>query len=109
MKIRNIPVIPQLRAAWERDWINDPEALGYTFEQSPVSFFEDGEFVGYGERPSGTIQTEAPGDDWLTLGLTLSTYLGREQQWNVALNYEGEFFRSNYSEHFGSIRVGFSF
>lgn len=109
VKFGNVPVIPQIRATWERDWENDPEAIGYTFETSPISIFEGDEFVGFGDRPSGTIQNEAPGQDWLSLGATLSAYFGKEQQWNVALNYETQVFRRDYSEHYGSLRVGFSF
>ncbi|MEM1293944.1 MAG: autotransporter outer membrane beta-barrel domain-containing protein [Verrucomicrobiota bacterium] len=107
--VGNVPVIPQIRATWERDWENDPEAIGYTFETSPISIFEGDEFVGFGDRPSGEIPIEAPGQDWLSLGATLSVYLGKEQRWNVALNYETQVFRRDYSEHFGSLRVGFSF
>ncbi|MEO0444687.1 MAG: autotransporter outer membrane beta-barrel domain-containing protein, partial [Verrucomicrobiota bacterium] len=98
--------VPTFEAAWQKDWLRESESLDYSFQSSPVTILQNGQVAGAGQVPSGSLVREAPGEDSLSLRAALTSLFGSRDQWNLTFGYQGQFGRSNYSEHFGSVRLG---
>ena len=107
----NLTIVPQVRASWEHEYLDDTEVVGAELINSP--FFQST------INQSGTVitrlpgnfratqETEALGTDWLAAGAGVTVLIG--DRVSVTLDYEGEFFRADSASHYGSVRASYSF
>ena len=100
----------QLRAGWEHEHLLDKSHTDFRFETSPISVFDPatGETT-EGEEVRGRTQHSTPQDDYATVGLHLTQLLGHEERLILRAGYQTQLFRSDFSEHYGYVRLGFQF
>ena len=100
----------QLKAGWAHEHLLDESDTGFAFETSPVSVFDPATGrTTSGPAARGSSHNPTPQNDYATIGLNLTTHLGDEERWTLSTGYETQLFRDNFSEHYGYIRMGFSF
>jgi hypothetical protein len=99
---KGIRVVPQVRAAWEHEYMDDAEDISVRLLTSPVTIV-DGSGASEGEPFSAALRTATLEEDYLSAGAgVLVEVSGRVQ---ILLDYEGHFFRGDSSLHMAAIRV----
>ena len=88
----------------------DESHTDFRFETSPISVFDPatGETTA-GEDVSGRTQHFTPQNDYAVIGLHLTQLLGQEERWVMRTGCQTQLFRSDFSEHYGYVRLGFQF
>ena len=100
----------QLRAGWASEHLLDESNTEFQFETSPISVFDPATGKSTpGPDVRGQSHNPTPQDDYATVGLHLTSFLGAMERWNLSLGYQTQLFRSNYSEHYGYARAGYAF
>lgn len=94
-------VTPQVRIAWEREH-ESARNVSASLRQSPFYQARGGTVIGSTGGLASTISQAQSGRDYLSAGAGLRVIV--DNTWTVSLDYEGQFFRSNSSAHFGGIR-----
>ena len=102
-----ITIVPQVRAAWEHEYLDDADMVSAELVNSP--FFRTTS-TGV-ERLPGNLRanqtTESLGTDYLAAGAGVAILVG--DNLSFTLDYEGEFFRADSASHYASLRASFRF
>nr|WP_294223916.1 autotransporter outer membrane beta-barrel domain-containing protein [Prosthecobacter sp.] len=85
-------ITPQLRLSYERQNIEDNNATTVSVINAPFST---------------TGGNQAPGQDYLVLGLGVSLMF--DERFSMMLTYQGQFFRHDMQAHFGGLRFSYRF
>lgn len=101
------PMTLRFDAGWRHEFFDDPRGVDFTFETSPVSVLRGDQFVGEGDNVRGEFRTAEPGSDYLGVGAGMVGNIGR--QGTLALGYQGQLLRDNFSEHYFAMQVGYRF
>ncbi len=99
---KGVRVVPQVRAAWEHEYMDDTEDISVRLLTSPVTVV-DGSGVREGEPFSASLRTATLDEDYLSAGAGVMVEVSGRVQ--VLLDYEGHFFRGDSSLHMAAIRV----
>lgn len=102
MRVKGARIVPQLRAAWEHEYMDDEKDVTVRLQRSPVTIIE-GRTVREGEPFSTTLRSATLEDDYLSLGAGVRVELGRGV--SVMLDYEGHFFRGDSTLHMAAAKV----
>jgi uncharacterized protein YhjY with autotransporter beta-barrel domain len=97
-------ITPQVRAAWEHEFLNENEFIKVSLVNSPYRWLAGGS-----SRPNYSVsaRTTSPDEDYLNVGGGVLIEFGPE--FSIILNYEGHVFRSDSVEHFASIVMSLEF
>jgi outer membrane lipase/esterase len=97
-------ITPQVRAAWERENLDENEWIRVSLVNSPYHWIAGGSI-----RPDYSVsaRTTSPDNDYLNVGGGFLIEIGPDF-W-IVLDYQGHVFRSNSVEHFASISMGLRF
>lgn len=100
----------QLRASWNSEHLLSESRTEYQFETSPISIFDPatGRSTA-GPDVRGSADNPTPQDDYAVVGLHLTQLLGAEERWTFHAGYQTQLFRSDFSEHYGYVRLGSQF
>jgi hypothetical protein len=101
----SVKITPQLRASWKHQFMNDGDEVGVGLVDSPFIRVRGDDVSRHGSYQT-SAETQAPGEDYASLGAGVAVGLG---DWSVILDYEGEYFREDSSAHYASLRVGLKF
>ncbi len=100
----------QLRAGWNHEHLLDESQTEIQFETSPISVFDPATgTTTAGPDVSGRSHNPTPQNDYMSVGLHLTQFLGAKQRWVLRTGYQTQLFRSDFSEHYGYMRAGFRF
>lgn len=99
-------ITPQVRASWDRENLDDSEAVAVELIHSPFTIIR-GARVKSGGKFSASEATRQPGQDYLNIGAGLSAQFGERA--SVVLDYETHLLQDGASVHVGSIRIAFAF
>ncbi|NOX99842.1 MAG: autotransporter outer membrane beta-barrel domain-containing protein [Verrucomicrobia bacterium] len=97
-------LVSQVHLTWEHEYLPENGAVGVSLQTSPFALV-----TGDNIRRVGGFSTESdgaqPGTDWMSVGCGLRFEL--RQGFAILTDYEGAFFRSNATQHFGSLKVSY--
>lgn len=103
----NITIVPQVRAAWEHEYLDDADIVSAELVNSP--FFVTTPTGA--DRLPGNFRagqaTETLGTDYLAAGAGVAILVG--ENLSFTLDYEGEFFRADSAAHYASVRASIRF
>ena len=100
----------QLRAGWEHEHLLDESNTEFQFETSPISTLDPATgSITEGPPVFGAGHNPTPQNDYATIGLHLTQLLGAQERWVLRSGYQTQLFRSDFSEHYGYLRLGFQF
>jgi uncharacterized protein YhjY with autotransporter beta-barrel domain len=106
IEVGSVDFIPQLRAFWERENLDDPDEATATLANSPTTIVtSSGSRKGKGFTAHGS--EERPDSDYITLGAGLRIRIA--DKYGVVLDYEGQFGREQETAHFGSVKFDMPF
>ena len=57
----------------------------------------------------GAGHNPTPQNDYMSLGLHLMQLLGEQERWILQSGYQTQLFRSDFTEHYGYLRLGLQF
>lgn len=103
MTVKGVKIVPQLRAGWEHEYLDDSEEVRLGLVESPITIIE-GNKVTKGADFSATLDTVPLQEDYLAAGA--GVWVGFAKRWSVVLDYEGHYFRGDSNAHYASLRVG---
>tara|TARA_R110002096_G_scaffold42144_20_gene113806 strand:+ start:648 stop:2402 length:1755 start_codon:yes stop_codon:yes gene_type:complete len=100
----------QLRAGWNHEHLLDESNTEYQFETSPITTFDPATgSVTEGPAVFGAGHNPTPQNDYMSLGLHLMQLLGEQERWILQSGYQTQLFRSDFTEHYGYLRLGLQF
>ncbi len=101
-KVSGVKVVPQIRAAWEHEYLDDVKDITVGLLRSPVTIIEGGT-IRSGDPFSTTLRSATLEEDYLSAGAGVRVELGRGV--SVLLDYEGHFFRGDSTLHMAAAKV----
>ena len=100
----------QLRAGWNREHLNSESNTEFEFETSPITIFDPATGSSReGPTVRGQSHNATPQNDYMSLGLHLTHYLGEQERVQLNAGYQTQVFRDDFSEHYGYVKIGISF
>lgn len=101
-----VSLIPQVRASWDRENLDDPdEATGYLVTSPTTIITASGSRKGENFDVNGS--QERPDTDYLSIGAALRVSIGKAL--GFIIDYEGQFLREDETAHFASIKFDVPF
>ena len=97
-------IVSQVHLAWEHEFMPENGTVGAGLQTSPFSAVTGGSvrrFGGFSSESDGAH----PGTDWMSAGAGLRFTM--DNGWSLMTDYQGAFFRSNASQHYASVKVGY--
>jgi hypothetical protein len=102
IKPSGIRVVPQIRVAWEHEYLDDTEDITASLLTSPITII-NGSQVTEGAPYSTTLETATLEEDYLSAGAGVLIEVGNSVQ--ILLDYEGHFFRGDSDLHMAAARI----
>jgi len=104
--VANVPVVARFQTAWHHEFFDQARETEFTFDTSPTSVYQGGQFLRQGANMSGLYRIGAPGSDFISAGAGLTANVG----WlRASVDYEGELLREDLLEHYFAIQLGTEF
>lgn len=97
-------IVSQVHLAWEHEFMPENGTVGASLQTSPFSAVTGGSvrrFGGFSSESDGAH----PGTDWMAAGAGLRFEL--DNGFALRAEYEGIFFRSSSSQHYGSAKLSY--
>jgi len=102
VKLGAVRVVPQVRAAWEHEYLDDVKDVTVGLLRSPVTIVEGGA-VRSGDPFSATLRSATLEEDYLSAGAGVRLEIGRGV--SILIDYEGHFFRGDSTVHMAAAKL----
>ena len=100
--VRGVRVVPQVRVAWEHEYLDDTEDISVSLLTSPITIIDESG-VTEGAPYSATLRTATLEEDYLSAGAGVMVEVGERIQ--ILIDYEGHFFRGDSELHMAAAKV----
>ncbi len=97
-------IVSQVRLAWEHEFMPENGTVSGGLQTSPFALVTGGSASSIGGY-STSSEAAHPGTDWMAAGAGFRFDL--TQGIAVHADYEGAFFRTNATQHYGSLKVSY--
>lgn len=101
---RGHPIMTQAHLAWEHEYMPENGVVRADLQNSPFAAVTGGQVQRFGSFGAQSGGGEV-GSDWMSAGVGLRFHLGKGL--GLLMDYEGSFFRSDATQHYGSIKVNY--
>ncbi len=102
VRLGGLRVTPQIRAAWEHEYMDDEEDVSVRLLRSPVTIIEGGR-MREGDPFTAALRSASLESDYLSAGAGVRVEVGRGV--SVLLDYESHFFRGDSTLHMAAAKV----
>lgn len=102
LQVQGVKVTPQIRAAWEHEYMDDVEDVTVRLLRSPVTLI-NGRRVSAGDPFSATLRSATLEEDYMSAGAGVRVEVGKGV--SVMVDYEGHFFRGDSTLHMAAAKV----